>query len=221
MCKTCPSTPSGSFCSVQTNNAKLYVLMANLLYPAVHGTLLYTLMQAIVDSASLTDPNVMLQRHAEVVFLMCLVVHFAVDYLYTIINERKPDYELPQFLFDFVIVACLFLAGSVIPPKAIESSQKVGDLLSNPAVWLCVGKLAGACWEWWLRQRDGNRGKFGLLSDMYFFSLYFMLAFVFQPQGLGPVFVVLILDTAAYFFHDTLIYPKHPTRKSPAPSPSA
>ena len=173
--------------------------MANLLYPAIHGTLLYTLFQVVAErfSASLTEPHLIARRSIEAVFLASLLVHFAIDYLYTVINEFKPNYKLPAFLFDLTIVACLFLAGSAVSPKFNESAP----VLANPAIWLAIGKLAAVIWEGLLFFEDKHRSKFGILSDSYFCLIYAFLAFVYKTSGLGPVFAVLIFDTFAYFVH--------------------
>lgn len=188
---------------------KLYLLMANLLYPAVHGTLLYTLLQVSVERFSTPlEPAVLARRSVELVFLACLLVHFAIDYLYTVINEHKPEYGVVSFVFDAVIVGCLFLAGSAVLPKANDPIGAVG-WLTNPAIWLVIGKVAGALWEWRLRREDPTRSRFGMGSDVYFALLYAWLAFTYPTAGLGPIFAVLIFDTAAYFVHPVF----HPARK--------
>jgi hypothetical protein len=89
-----------------------YTLMLNLLYPAVLGSIFYSLLGFVLDPSHYTG-----DWYASVLLLLSLAVisHFCVDFLYISLLR---EYNFRQFTIDFVIVALLYRAFLAIDPSA-------------------------------------------------------------------------------------------------------
>jgi hypothetical protein len=101
--------PAGQPAPVSDRNA-LYILMLNLLYPAVLGTIFYTFLQIIFQGAWLTDWN----EAKKMLYAFGVVCHYHIDFLYVYSFEV---YKRFAFFVDLAVVALLYRAFAALTPN--------------------------------------------------------------------------------------------------------
>lgn len=86
----------------------LYILMLNLIYPAVLGTIFYSLLQNIFNSSEWLFDRV---EFFKIVFSMGIVCHYCVDFLYIFSFEV---YGRFAFFVDLTVVVLLYRASAAL-----------------------------------------------------------------------------------------------------------
>lgn len=114
-------------------NQRWFLIMSNLLYPAVLGTVIYTFAEKILDP---TDCITATQQLAG----LMLITLFIFDYSHTLIEGIRVNYNGRKFFADFVIILCILLAGRAILGKPVP-------LEANYAWWLFFAKTSAVLWE--------------------------------------------------------------------------
>jgi hypothetical protein len=192
------------------NRGRLHLVMSSLLYPAVLGTLIYAAFQKF-------DERPAFFISAQGVLAFALLLHYVLDYVYTVVHERGSSYSLPKFLADFLIVICMFLA-----------TQEVLGVRSNPSPlapvwWMCLTKVFALLWEFgelglkqWARpKRWSPLKRLAIGTDMAFAAFYVALGLRFGARQPLLLAVVVLLDAGGYAVHDH--YAKKLRAASPAP----
>jgi hypothetical protein len=94
-----------------------YVLITSLYYPAILGTLIYTMLNSIAtfDTVNFSKNVIM------IVASIGIVVSFTIDYLYTV--SFKHSYSIKLFIFDIVILYLLLIAYNTLLHSIMVSNN--------------------------------------------------------------------------------------------------
>jgi uncharacterized membrane protein len=171
------------------NVDRKHKVMAELLYPAFLGALIY-------DAAKKIEPANGLTLSLAGVLIVLLLLHYLMDYLYTI-THRPADYSWWHFWLDAVIVLCLFFAVR----GAMDANSMPWGL--PPVAWLVVTKVAAVLWEF-AEVPAGPRWRtkrLAIATDAVF-GIFYVVAWVFSAQSLLALSAVVLLDVLAYCFYD-------------------
>ncbi|HEY1092547.1 MAG TPA: hypothetical protein VGE47_15735 [Burkholderiaceae bacterium] len=189
-------------CQPAAASSRWFLLMANLLYPALLGTLIYN------ATAEGNVPWVKDWHRFSWLDLLrlCVLAHFCVDYVYTVVSERGRQYDFfSSFLPDFLILICLWWAArsinATLNPPLLNASWST----ANPLLWLCLGKLLAVAWELKLRWPV----KRGLQNDSPFWSdacaaFAYIATFMIADKQMHAfwLIVLLTLDSLSYWWED-------------------
>ncbi len=174
-----------------------FQIMNNLLYPAVLGTLLYTFVDTTVPSIGLDDPGLW--------GACALFVLFIFDYAHSSSETVKENYDGKKFLFDFLIISFLFLAGKdVLNDSVLPNIDYVW--------WLFLSKLAAVGWEFSERKdrQKSNAGKalarpmpiIGIETDIALLIAYGFLCGIAMAQlnwWLWATAICMVVDAGFYW----------------------
>lgn len=172
--------------------------MTGLLYPAFLGNLTYLAFEtALATSPFLTTASGLL--------IVALVVHYVLDFDYTLTHRNIAAYGAGQFALDLVIVALLYLA--IRSAIAQHTSEPFAEWQAAPSLWLGLTKVVAVGWE----AREAGRGRWtfhkkvavGLDASFGFAYLAFFLLDATGGQA-HWVAVLVALDAAAYVFYERM-----------------
>lgn len=172
--------------------------MTGLLYPAFLGNLTYLAFEtALAPSPFLTTASGLL--------IVALVVHYVLDFDYTLTHRNNAAYGVGQFALDLVIVALLYLA--IRSAIAQHTSEPFAEWQAVPSLWLCLTKAVAAGWE----VREAGRGKWTCFKKVAVgmdasFGFAYLAFFVLDAAG-GParwMAVLVALDAAAYVVYERM-----------------
>jgi hypothetical protein len=97
--------------AVPLDRNALYILMLNLLYPAVLGTIFYTFLQFLFQGTWLTDRD----ETRKLIYAFGVVCHYHIDFLYVFSFEV---YKRLAFFVDLAIVMLLYRAFTALTGQA-------------------------------------------------------------------------------------------------------
>jgi hypothetical protein len=175
------------------NDVRWCVVMNNLLYPAVLGTLIYT---------GFNEFSGHMIWGEQALLALALFVLYVMDYAHSVGEGNRKTYTPGKFLADLVIVACLFIAGNAILGKNLFPSI-------HPAWWLLGTKVAALCWECWGRLRGTwpPRKRVEVETDTAF-ALAYLIAAVFSLNMDIPALVlagIVAADAFYYYKYESLV----------------
>lgn len=163
-----------------------YTLMLNLLYPAVLGSIFYSLLSFVLDpSRYIGNWNTIL------LLFLCLTVvsHFCVDFLYISLLR---DYNFRQFAVDFLIVALLYKAFLAIDPNSTSQDIRLFFLIFG-TIHLIFFPQEISIWLFYKADQDRTHARIhrrmiahtGSCILVYFLCYYYFLSM--------PVVVVIMI----------------------------
>lgn len=169
------------------NDERWCIVMNNLLYPAVLGTLIYT---------GFNEFSGLLLWGEQALLALALFVLYVMDYAHSVGNGNKKIYSRGKFWADLVIVACLFIAGNAILGENLFPSV-------HPAWWLFGTKVAALWWECWghLGEKWPPRKRVEVETDTAFALLY-LIAGIFALNVDVPTLALagIIAGDAFYYY---------------------
>ncbi|BAV33647.1 hypothetical protein SCL_1336 [Sulfuricaulis limicola] len=169
------------------NDVRWCVVMNNLLYPAVLGTLIYTGFNEFSGHAI----------WGEQAFLaLALFVLYVMDYAHSVSEGNRKAYTSGRFLADLVIVACLFIAGNAILGENLFPAV-------HPAWWLLGTKLAALWWECWghLREKWPPRKRVEVETDTAFALVYLIVAVGSLNMEIPALVLAAVVAADAFYYY--------------------
>ena len=169
------------------NTNRKHMVMADLLYPAFLGTLIYS----TVDKINKPESPWSISAG---VLVFCLLLHYVMDYLYTKL-DRPAEYSWWHFGLDGAIVLCMFFAVR----GALDANSMPWGL--PPVAWLVMTKLAAVLWELAEPGTRTNRKRLAIGSDAAF-GLGYILAWLFCSPYSFLLSIWVSLDAICYRLYD-------------------
>lgn len=188
--------------------SRLHLVVASLLYPAFLGNMLYLAIEKLDVRAALSASGLL------VIFLL---MHYVFDYVYTVINDEKNDYDLPAFICDLLIVIFLYLSlktavDAYVLVNTLDTTVGpiASEILFLPALWLALEKTAAFFWELRRQYKVTDQFKsrltkiavFALVTDsvmaLSFMTIYFFSAYL----SLWVLVVAVLIDVCLYVWHE-------------------
>jgi len=183
-----------------------------LVYPAFLGAIAYKLLEK-----SISEPV----QIPSVAICSAVVIHYAVDYAYTVTYSSNGKYNLAAAIFDFLIIGSLFVAGNSVWDSNVIEIQWL-----FPA--MVFTKIFTLAWDWFVF-KEFQRFKW----DVGFGTAYLVCALAFFPyigvptgtasllQLRPPIFILpfilICLDATFYARH---IYKRRKRRQTEQSNPS-
>lgn len=169
------------------NDARWCVVMNNLLYPAVLGTLIYT------GFNYLSSPALGVE---EALLMLALFVLYIMDYAHSVSDGNRKTYTRDKFWWDLTIVACLFFAGNAILGNNIFPAI-------HPAWWLLATKTAAVLWENLGHTTDKwpVRSLIEVETDSAFMLIYFVIALSSLAATVPTLILAAAIAGDAYYYH--------------------
>jgi hypothetical protein len=189
------------------NDVRWCVVMNNLLYPAVLGTLIYTGFNEFSGHAIWGE---------EALLALALFVLYVMDYAHSVSEGNRKTYTPGKFLADLVIVACLFIAGNAILGENLFPAV-------HPAWWLLGTKVAALWWECWehLRGKWPPRKRVEVETDTAFALLYLIAAIYALYADIPTLILAGIIAGDAFFYYRYEALVKAASKAAPAPKTPA
>jgi hypothetical protein len=161
--------------------------MYNMIYPAILGSILYTVFQLAADrSFQFSNP---MPWFAGALFIAL----FTLDYTYSLARDISTSYSRVAFALDLVVVVLMFVAATAI----------LGKNLLPISVWLELVflKLVVVVWEV-VELRRSQRPLKHVLSDFGLLLTYilFTVVFHFSPSSVEWVFMSIIFIADGLFY---------------------
>lgn len=182
-------------------NGALKNVFVGLLYPAILGAIAYNFLDKIVSQTAQT---------ASIAICIAVVIHYAVDYTYTATFTTKSNYNAVAAIFDFFIIASLFVAGN-----SVWDSGLIRIYLLFPA--MVFTKIWTLFWD-----RAVFKEFQRLPCDLFFLVVYLICALIFCPciaipsgtESLLKSSPRLYLVPSISIFLDAFFYGLHIFKKS-------
>ena len=145
------------------------MFLSNLLYPAILGAFVYEIFSVSLPTTNVPGAEQTVNVE-QIIFQSVVLMLFAMDYLYTIIDEDENKYSWLQFAVDCAIVGCLFLA---FKASELAVAQRP-DWLHEPVWWMFLTKLLSVVWEASKTRTEGYVAfkRFEVRSDALFLVAY-------------------------------------------------
>ncbi|MCR4345890.1 MAG: hypothetical protein NUV55_01600 [Sulfuricaulis sp.] len=169
------------------SDARWCVVMNNLLYPAVLGTLIYTGFNEFSDRTIWGE---------EALLALALFILYVMDYAHSVSDGNRKSYTHGKFWADLVIVSCLFLAGNAILGENIFPSI-------HPAWWLLGTKAAAIWWESWghLGEKWPPRKRVEVETDTAFALIYLVAAVSSLNTSIPTLVLAAAIAADAFYYY--------------------
>ena len=178
------------------NNSRWHMVMFGLLYPAFLGNLTYAAFEDFLKPGAFFAT-------ASGILVAVLVLHYVLDFAYTVASEGGGDYGVGQFLLDLAIVVCLYLAIRVA--LKVHDKEVLESWHATPALWMFLTKALAVAWEVygpWPKNWNGIK-KLAIGMDGSFGFAYFLI-YWFGGADFPAAWIAtcVILDAAGYIVHE-------------------
>ena len=190
------------------NTSRWHLVIASLLYPAFLGNMLYL---AIEESAKF---DIRATYSSTGLLIAILLIHYVLDYVYTVINDKRNDYDPFAFICDFLIVVFLYLGVKAAVAAHVAANGQppsaTADMLFLPALWLSLEKIAAVSWELRRAFKDTNKFKtrlkkiavFALTTDSLVAVAFIAAYFLKTCLPFGLLVVAVLADALLYVWHE-------------------
>jgi len=186
------------FCKTNTSDPRHYWIIMGLLYPGILGALIYELGPHLYSGPWTWK--------LEQWLVLALMVHFALDYAYSVDDKSRREYSWCKFPFDLAIVWLLYAALKAAGEGVTDPSRVMSVCLI-----MILTRTCAIVWEGTGSNRPDTLARVvAVASDAIPLVGYGVVLLKTRDGSLLPtgslvgLLVVVALDSMLYWFHEPI-----------------